>query len=289
MRRKIVYIASLPHSGSTLLNLMLGQHPAMIGLGGVDDVMRWIARAPGEVAAQQCSCGAQVGDCRYWKEVLAAAQTARPGTVAERYRIALDVFALVFGPDVWPVDANQVHEPLAVLAGEPDLDLRVLSLARDFRSAIVSNVDLKLRRKALRRPRFFLALEAALRWKRENGRIAAAVRKSGLPSLTVGYEEFCLRPNTSFARICEFLEIAPFQPVREIHAGANHSFVGNDMRKQSAKAQVRYDYRWMTRSDWWLPGLLVPGLRRHNLEWVYPNGGDATFESKAASATTTDV
>ena len=277
MQRKVAYLASLPHSGSPLLNLMLGQHPEMIGLGGLEKVMCWIERAPEEVTRQICSCGEPVGSCPYWGEVLAAVESQRPRTVVERYRVALDVFAEVFGPEVWAVDAAQVHEPLRELAGRPDFDLRVLSLTRDFRSSIVSIVDLKLRRKTLRRPRFCLAMEAALRWRRENGRIDAAVRKTGLPSLPVGYEEFCLSLEASFSRICGFLGIAPFQPTREVHAGHNHSFVGNDMRKQSSKVRLCYDYRWMTRSDWWLPGLLVPGLHRRNLEWVYAHGGDEIF------------
>ncbi len=277
VRRKVVYLASLPHSGSTLLNLTLGQHPEMIGLGGVGEVMRQIARAPGEVAGQLCSCGATVGACAYWKEVLAAAEALRPRTTVECYRVALDVFARVFGPEVWAVDASQTYEPLAELAGQPDFDVRVLSLVRDFRSAIVSIVDLKRRRRPRRRPRFFLAMEAALRWRRENGRIAAAVRASGLPCLPVGYEEYCLSLDASFARVCAFLGINPFQPTREVHAGCNHSFVGNDMRKQASKARVSYDYRWMTRSDWRLPSLLVPGLHRRNLEWVYAHGGDEIF------------
>ncbi len=261
---------------------MLGQHPEMIGLGGVDEVMRRADRAPDEVAGQLCSCGAAVGSCPYWKEVLAATRTLRPRTVAERYRVALDVFARIFGPEVWAVDASQIHEPLAELAGEPDFDVRVLSLTRDFRSAIVSIVDLKLRRKTLRRPRFFLAMEAALRWRRENDRIAAALRATRLPCLAVGYEEFCLSLDVSFGRVCAFLGIAPFQPTREVHAGKNHSFVGNDMRKQASKVRVSYDYRWMTRSDWWLPGLLVPGLQRRNLQWVYAHGGDEIFGRSAA-------
>ena len=277
MRRKVVYLASLPHSGSTLLNLTLGQHPEMIGLGGIEEVMRWIVRAPGEVAGQLCSCGVLVGACRYWKEVLAATEALRPQATADRYRVALDVFAAVFGPEVWAVDASQVHEPLAELAGQPEFDVRVLSLTRDFRSAIVSIVDLKRRRRPRRRPRFFLAMAAARRWRRENDRIAAALRATRLPSLRVGYEEFCLSLDASFGRICAFLGIAPIQPTREVHAGRNHSFVGNDMRKQAAKARVSYDYRWMTRSAWGLPGLLVPGLRRRNLEWVYAHGGDEIF------------
>ena len=256
---------------------MLGQHPEMVGLGGVEEVMRWIERAPEEVTRQVCSCGESVGSCPYWGEVLAAVETRQPQTVVERYGVALDVFARVFGPDAWAVDASQTHEPLAELASQPNFDLRVLSLTRDFRSAIVSIVDLKLRRKALRRPRFLLALEAALRWRRENDRIAAAVRRTGLPCLPVGYEEFCLSLDASFGRVCAFLGVVPFKPAREVHAGCNHSFVGNDMRKQASKIRICYDYRWMTRSDWWLPGLLVPGLRRRNLEWVYAHGGDEIF------------
>ncbi len=254
----------------------------MIGVGGIDAVMRWIERDPDEVAAQACSCGEQVGRCLYWKEVLDEARAHPPQNIVERYRVALDVFARVFGPNVLAVDAGQIHETLAELVSEPELDPHVLFLARDFRSAIVSIVDLKLRKKALRRPRIFLALEAALRWRRENRRIADALRKTGLPCRQLGYEELCLRLRASFARVCDFLEIAPFEPTREVHAGCNHSFVGNDMRKQASQTRVSYDYRWMTRSDWWLPALVVPGMLRLNRAWVYANGEDEIFRTREA-------
>jgi hypothetical protein len=279
MRRKLAYIACLPHSGSTLLNLLLGQHPEMIGLGGIDSVMQWMVRAPGEVAAQICSCGETVEGCPYWKEVLAAAHASPPRTLVERYDLALAVFERVFGPAAWPVDASQIRQPLTALAGQPNLDLRVLFLARDFRSAVVSIVDLKRRRKRLRRPGFLLALEAAWRWRRENARIVAALRQTGLPRLPIGYEELCLSLGPTFGRTCAFLEVTPCQPSREVHAGSSHSFVGNCMRKQSSKAQMIYDYRWMTRRDWWLPGLLLPGLGRCNRDWVYANGGDKVFSA----------
>ena len=252
----------------------------MIGLGGIDSVMRWVERNPGEVAAQTCSCGEPVGRCPYWKEVLAAVRSHPPQSIADRYRVALDVFAGVFGTDVWAVDSGQIYETPGELAGRAELDLRVLFLARDFRSAVVSIVDLKLRKKALRRPRVLLALEAALRWKRENNRIATALPKTGWPCLPVGYEELCLRLQATFARICDFLEIPPLEPTNEVHAGSNHSFVGNDMRKQASKANVSYDYRWMTRSDWWLPGLVIPGLLRLNRAWVYANGEDEIFRTR---------
>jgi hypothetical protein len=277
MRRKLAYIACLPHSGSTLLNLLLGQHPEMIGLGGIDQVVRWMERAPDEVAAQLCSCGEPVGRCPYWSEVLAAVRASPPRTLVERYELALLVFERVFGPAAWPLDASQIRQPLGALAGQPNLDLRVLFLARDFRSAVISIVDLKRRRKSLRRPCFFLAMEAAFRWRRENARIAAALRQTGLPRLPIGYEELCLSLNPTFARICAFLEVAAFQPTRDVHAGRNHSFVGNGMRQQSSKARMIYDYRWMTRSDWWLPALLVPGLLQCNRDWVYASGGDQIF------------
>ena len=68
-------------------------------------------------------------------------------------------------------------------------------------------------------------------------------------------------------------------PTRGSTPGSNHSFVGNDMRKQASKSEVSYDYRWMTRADWWLPGLMVPGLRELNRALVYANGEDEIFRT----------
>jgi len=53
-----VFIASLGHSGSTLLDLMLGSHPRLVSLG---EVHATIARA-GE-PQNPCTCGKPAEGC----------------------------------------------------------------------------------------------------------------------------------------------------------------------------------------------------------------------------------
>jgi len=83
-----VFIASLGHSGSTLLDLMLGSHPRLVSLG---EVHATIARA----AEKQnvCTCGKAADDCPVWGPVLAAVRKRLAADVARRKRRARETFA----------------------------------------------------------------------------------------------------------------------------------------------------------------------------------------------------
>jgi hypothetical protein len=59
----VVYIASAGHSGSTLLDLVLGNHPSAVSLGEVYHL-------PEDRSGEQCACGAEVMACEFWTEVM---------------------------------------------------------------------------------------------------------------------------------------------------------------------------------------------------------------------------
>ena len=72
MSLRVLYIASLPHSGSTLLDLLLGSHSALEGLGEIQALKRYVA--PGQDSTpqrrRQCTCGASsVWLCPFWSAV----------------------------------------------------------------------------------------------------------------------------------------------------------------------------------------------------------------------------
>lgn len=54
----LVCIASLPHSGSTLLSLLLATHPRVVALGEVRLQVAKLRRDPGKTEAGLCGCGA---------------------------------------------------------------------------------------------------------------------------------------------------------------------------------------------------------------------------------------
>jgi hypothetical protein len=59
-----VFICSAGHSGSTLLDLLIGSHPRAISLGEITQLPKNLA------LDSRCSCGAPVTSCELWRTVL---------------------------------------------------------------------------------------------------------------------------------------------------------------------------------------------------------------------------
>src|SRR5690606_6059257 len=57
-------ILSAGHSGSTLLNLMLGGHPEAVAVGEITHLPKNLA------LNTPCQCGVPVGECGFWQAVL---------------------------------------------------------------------------------------------------------------------------------------------------------------------------------------------------------------------------
>lgn len=60
-----LYIVSSPHGGSTLMSLVLGNHPAAANLGEVSFIPKLLA------LGELCTCGAQLRECGHWGETFA--------------------------------------------------------------------------------------------------------------------------------------------------------------------------------------------------------------------------
>lgn len=64
-RIKVVYIAGYGRSGTTLMSIALGQHPAILGAGEVTELSRhaWVNNT-------YCSCGHPLRDCAFWSSAV---------------------------------------------------------------------------------------------------------------------------------------------------------------------------------------------------------------------------
>lgn len=61
---RYIYICSAGHSGSTLLDLLIGSHPRITSLGEISHLSKNIA------LNTPCSCGSPVRACQFWSAVL---------------------------------------------------------------------------------------------------------------------------------------------------------------------------------------------------------------------------
>jgi hypothetical protein len=274
-----IYIAGLPHSGTTLLSLLLGKHPSLVALGEVNLQLRRMRERPADMPASVCGCGSAVTECPLWGPVWQA--VSRGADSGADHRLVRGAFASLYGDGAQPVDASKLKEPLFALADAGHRDVRVIHLARDFRSAVASDLARHRRSKNGSRPGWLLGLQFARRWVRENRKIDAALQKTGFPALRLGYEELVLVPRRAWPLMWEFLGLGSAEIPEDIAGSRNHIFVGNLMRGQEAKREVRYDGRWFQRTEWLAPMLMFPSVRRGNRRWVY--GNDLVSDSRGCS------
>jgi hypothetical protein len=269
---KIVFIAGSQHSGTTLLNIILGGHSRLVGLGEVFQLLE--RKSEGffltEKLGDDCSCGASVSECPFWGKVSTRLHAMPAGDIDQRYGIVREVFMELFGPDMILVDSSKSLTYLELLADTPDIDLGVIHMTKDARAHCISQIDDATRKdkKYSKRNPF----GQMRKWYRNNLAISRLLDTQQLMSFRLGYEELSLYPDKTVPLLADWLEIEYQPSMLELNPQQSHVVHGNRMREQTDKnSSIRYDNRWFYRTEWLWPYLLSARTRRLNTQLVYHN------------------
>src|SRR3546814_9153714 len=76
-------VAGYGRSGTTLLDIALGEHPAIMGAGEVTTLARHVWDR-----GEYCACGARVRDCPQWTAIVTRWTQGEPDGFLARYRRA---------------------------------------------------------------------------------------------------------------------------------------------------------------------------------------------------------
>jgi hypothetical protein len=279
---KVLFVAGAARSGTTLVDLLLGQIRDVTTVGE----LRFLWQR-GLREGRLCGCGRRVTVCDFWARTLDAARigpAADPAHMAtrlsmvERPRFILDTFrerpnrdpaAQQLADQLGEVYRAVVEESGAsivvdsskpptygrLLQMAPKIDLRVLHLTRDPRACAFS---LQRNKPARDRPeggsmRRQPPWKAALTWNLWN--LAAERLASPDPSkyLRMRYLDLVTAPNDELARIAKFVGIDENDATRAmtdgaIELGTNHSVAGNPVRLES-RLEIQPDLEWTQRLD----------------------------------------
>lgn len=232
---KVVYVTCRGHSGSTLLDLLLSSHPAVVSVGEVKLLK-------GE-RIEPCNCGAATpAECPFWRRVDAALErssglrlaeldlaSSDRATFAAHNRALFAAVAEVSGCRI-VVDSSKALDRLAGLLEVPGLAVETIHLTRSPFGVVYSN--LKLGRDWRYHARNYTL-----------GMMKTRRLLAGRDALEVRYEALARDPAGVVAPIMRRLGLA-FDPGQLAWAGRErHNLGGNPMRF-SASSAIRPDRSW---------------------------------------------
>jgi hypothetical protein len=298
----VVYVASWSRSGSTLLDLMLGQIPGFVSVGEI----RFLWER-GLSEHQLCGCGAPVPACPFWSRVLEEV-FGRGGRVDPEAMVAL--WRRVDGlrrlprqltPGIYPghdADLTAFHEVLGrlyraigavsgarvvvdsskyaayarLLARAPGLDVLGLHLVRDSRAVAYSWRRRKRMPEVVPGERYMPLKppwKSALYWDLEHLALHAVLGSFRRYRL-VRYDDLVSRPEEVLTAALERLDLAidpNFLRGGRMTLGSNHMVAGNPLRFHRGELRVQADTEWRqglsAGSKWVVTALTWPLLARY--------------------------
>lgn len=279
-KQTIVCLTSLSHSGSTVFSMALACHENLISLGEIYQVLRmgptyWLNKQ-----AHLCSCGAPADKCEFWQPVLSQMRSldilnpAKLNYYPDAYATVLSQFSKLYGNDYQPIDTSKGVKHLTLLAGSETIDVRALFLIRDVRSYASSQARLARSqpRKGLKKVKGHYWYQM-MRWLSDNKKRESLLNELALPFEVVGYEPFCFNPSETLDNIYDFLALPKTPRNENLGKSTHHVLFGNPMRNcETRKAEIRYDDRWFSETNYMLAAALIPTLMQYNQARVYASG-----------------
>lgn len=272
----VVFISSAGHSGSTLLDMMIGNLSYAESLGE-------LMVMPGEIAlGSPCTCGASLLQCPLWSRVLArwsgrhgrppgdirlgwmahsqhasrSLRLARAASHGWRWlQLRAGVPALGLAEPVYRRGLRQtieLYEDVFACSGKRVLvnSSKPYLVAVDHARLLGSRcrvINLVRDGRAVYASflRHGFAPRAALHaWQHHYDRALPLFERYLGPGqlLTVRYEDLVTRPQDTMSRVCSFLG-EPFEPAALDFSAPHHNVNGNDIRFRP-RHELRLDERW---------------------------------------------
>lgn len=277
---RVLLLGGMGRSGSTLLERILGQAASVVEIG--EAVHLW---ERGLHDDELCGCGQPFSRCSFWSRVGDAAYDGWTAVDTEdAVRLRRTVVRNRFAPGLlfaaprtgWRLDRDRLvrmvedlyrgvtavsgaeviadsskHPAYAMLLRRACLDLRCVLVVRDPRG-VANSWRRSVRRPEItdrveEMPRYGLVYTSVI-WQ-VYALLYAALRRLGVPVMTVRYEDVLEEPEATVAAILEFAGASDTAPVPgltpdRVVLEPGHTVAGNPMRFTHGEVPLRRDDRW---------------------------------------------
>lgn len=269
-RIDVIYIAGSGHSGSTLLDLLLGSHSRIESVGEIYKYVDPERRKRISI----CTCGEPIGLCPYWSRVragLSEEEVEATDPAIRLYGILRTV--LEASGKQYVCDSSKIQAPLETYASRPDLfNLKIVHLVRDARGHSYSMLKKRARKLAEhgnvfrmkselvdagKRPSAYEYHSSVLRWVIANYRIARRFENSG-DYFVIRYEDLADDTEECLNRLMDQLGLGFEANQLRFSDFVHHNISGNRMRMAKSDV-IKVDNEYVNRLSLpqWLIGTVL--------------------------------
>lgn len=253
MKIKVLYITSLSHSGSTLLDLLLNGHSQIFSVGEIKQLSTKWKNLNRNLELKdilfKCCCGQDLITCDFWARVNQRVQVVlgkslaslnTKGSFPNNFVTDNEIlFRIISETAETPfiVDSSKDIRRLKLLQNVPGIEVFPVILARDPKGQICS-IKTKARRKGRRGESITSSI---VRYNETNRNIKNTVNKNN--HVQVQYELLVAHPEETLRTILQPLGLN-FEPQQLKWAEhERHLVAGNRMRWQTT-SEIRADAKW---------------------------------------------
>ena len=280
---KVLYIGGYGRSGSTLLDLILGQVDGFFSMGEVRYI--WERSFSNN---QLCGCGQNFNECEFWikvkKELFGAEIKANIDEIISlKYKIdrkrniplanfnflrnreykkiykqysgiLSELFAAVHKTSRCEVIIDSSKNPSHgyLLSSLKDIDLYILHLVRDSRATSYSWLRKKIRPEISWKKELMPVISpgrSAIEWAVLNG-LVGLMKHGNTNYLLLRYEDFVADPKATLNKIIEFTKMKnrslEFLNGNRFNMEIAHTVSGNPIRFNKKEVIIRPDNEWLT-------------------------------------------
>ncbi|MBW3670212.1 MAG: hypothetical protein KY432_00920 [Acidobacteria bacterium] len=265
---RLVYIAGLEHSGTTLLSQLLSRSPNTFSLGEVGSffsprhMSSYLQRWGAFEEAHECSCGEKWERCSFWSPLQHLSGLHSDEPLLEKYRELIDYSRSHLPAGSTVVDSSKSLNVLQLLTRNEMMasvdHFLVLLAVKDVRSFTASI----LRKQNV--PRSLRRCIQTFNWWEKAHRDFIAFLHGRREYRIIHYELLCLRPDTVLAPFeTDFGLTRALAP--DAAQAQSHIVLGNKDFLNDGRDKIEYDYRWFLDDLVSMVYLFHPRARRLNL------------------------
>lgn len=279
---KLIYVVGLGHSGSTLLDLILGSHNSIESVGELKDFGEYFSNDLLPREKYICTCGLPANECEYWHKVRSKTQLICGRSNVElkfneqkqfeenNYRLMKAILDVSDKRII--CDSSKNYSILKKFLDSELFDVFILHLVRDGRAVALSckkkGERLKKQGKPLTRQEESLYgyYKQLWNWQKINMKIYLEFKNLN-NYFYLRYEDLTSAPEQYISKILQKIDLEFESNQLEFWKFNHHNIDGNRMRVKG-KQEIKQDRSYLERlstKEWRLGTILaLPGLKLFN-------------------------